>query len=79
MKTTKHSCSRKNGKVFAGLLISTVGFFWLAKKVGWIPVAGGSGLIWPVVIMFLGAVIILFTLVHSRQKHVTGGANQKPF
>ena len=33
----------------SGILLAVLGFFWLAKKVGWIPVAaGGSVIFWPV-------------------------------
>ena len=39
----------------SGILLAVVGLFWLAKKVGWIPVAaGGSVTIWPVLIIMLG-------------------------
>ena len=38
-----------------GILLAVVGFFWLAKKVGWIPVAaGGAVIIWPVITIVLG-------------------------
>ncbi|UCE72557.1 MAG: hypothetical protein JSU99_04400 [Nitrospiraceae bacterium] len=38
-----------------GILLAVVGFFWLAKKVGWIPVAaGGSVAFWPVLTILLG-------------------------
>jgi hypothetical protein len=38
-----------------GILLAVVGFFWLAKKVGWIPVAaGGSVIFWPVITILLG-------------------------
>jgi len=38
-----------------GILLGVVGFFWLAKKVGWIPVAaGGSVIFWPVLTILLG-------------------------
>jgi hypothetical protein len=38
-----------------GILLAVIGFFWLAKKVGWIPVAAsGSSVFWPVVIIGLG-------------------------
>ena len=39
----------------SGILLAVVGFFWLAKKVGWIPVAaGGSVILWPVLTILLG-------------------------
>ena len=38
-----------------GILVAVVGFFWLAKKVGWIPVAaGGSVILWPLLTIMLG-------------------------
>ncbi|MHA1942271.1 MAG: LiaF transmembrane domain-containing protein [Candidatus Hodarchaeales archaeon] len=46
---------RVNWHKLAGILISVVGLFWFAKKVGWIPVAaGGSGILWPVLTIMLG-------------------------
>ena len=39
----------------SGILLAVVGLFWLAKNVGWIPVAaGGSVTIWPVLTIMLG-------------------------
>ena len=39
----------------SGILLAVVGLFWLAKKVGWIPVAaGGSVILWPVLTIMLG-------------------------
>jgi hypothetical protein len=39
----------------SGILLAVVGLFWLAKKVGWIPVAAGwSVTIWPVLTIMLG-------------------------
>jgi hypothetical protein len=38
-----------------GVLPAVVGFFWLAKKVGWIPAAaGGSVIFWPILTILLG-------------------------
>jgi hypothetical protein len=38
-----------------GILLALVGFFWLAKEVGWIPVAaGGSVIFWPLLTIMLG-------------------------
>jgi hypothetical protein len=43
-----------------GVLVSLVGFFWFAKKIGWIPVAaGGSAVFWPAIVMVIGLVIAL--------------------
>jgi Zn-dependent protease with chaperone function len=39
----------------SGILLAVLGFFWLAKKIGWIPVAaGGSVIFWPVLTIVLG-------------------------
>ena len=43
-----------------GILLAVFGFFWLAKKVGWIPVAaGGSVIFWPVLTIMFGLWIAL--------------------
>jgi hypothetical protein len=47
-----------------GILLAVVGLFWLAKKVGWIPVAaGGSVIFWRVLTIMLG-----LWLAFSRHK-----------
>ncbi|MHC4331789.1 MAG: LiaF transmembrane domain-containing protein [Planctomycetota bacterium] len=47
---------------FAGIAVSGVGVFWLAKKLGWIPVvAGGSQVFWPILTIVLGLVLVLGT------------------
>ena len=39
----------------SGILLAVVGLFWLANKVGWIPVAaGGSVILWPVLTIMFG-------------------------
>jgi hypothetical protein len=39
----------------SGMLLAVVGLFWLARNVGWIPVAaGGSPIIWPVLTIMFG-------------------------
>ena len=39
----------------SGIMLAVIGFFWLAKKVGWIPAAaGGSAIFWPVLTILLG-------------------------
>ena len=48
-----------------------VGFFWLAKKVGWIPVAvGGQAIFWPIVTIAGGIAIFLSARRHHT-KHDT--------
>jgi hypothetical protein len=38
-----------------GILLAVIGFFWFAKKVGWIPVVAGEFItIWPVLTIMLG-------------------------
>jgi hypothetical protein len=57
----RHGETRK-GRTHAlmGVLVSLVGFFWFAKKIGWIPVAaGGSAVFWPAIVMVIGLVIAL--------------------
>ncbi|MCK5138659.1 MAG: hypothetical protein KAQ85_02350 [Thermodesulfovibrionia bacterium] len=52
-----------------GIVIAVIGFFWLAKKVGWIPVAAsGSSVFWPVVMIVL-AVLVMFGSKHRRNRH----------
>jgi hypothetical protein len=44
-----------NWHKLTGILLAVVGFFWLAKNIGWIPVAeGGSVILWPVLTIILG-------------------------
>ncbi len=39
----------------SGIMLAVFGFFWLANKVGWIPVhEGGSVIFWPVITIMLG-------------------------
>jgi peptidoglycan biosynthesis protein MviN/MurJ (putative lipid II flippase) len=58
--------NRRKGHAIAGAVIALIGFFWLAKKFGWIPVtAGGSVIFWPAVTIAVGIMIILST----RRRH----------
>ena len=59
--------ARKRGKrhgqghfhKLVGIGIALVGFFWLAKQAGWIPVEeGGSPVFWPIVAIAIGLAII---------------------
>ncbi len=46
----------------AGIAVSVVGVFWLAKKAGWIPVvAGGSQVFWPILTIALGLMLVFGT------------------
>ncbi len=52
-----------------GIVIAVIGFFWLAKKVGWIPAAAsGSSIFWPVVVIAL-AVMVIFSTRYSRKRN----------
>jgi len=53
----------------AGIFLMPIGFFWFARKVGWIPVeAGGPDIFWPVVVLALG-VSILIGSRYRRNRH----------
>ncbi len=55
----------------SGILLAVLGFFWLAKKVGWIPVAaGGSVIFWP-------ALTIVFGLWLAYSRHRVKDRDQK--
>lgn len=61
-QTTKRHGEAKKGRAHTlmGVLVSVFGFFWFAKKVGWIPVAaGGSAIFWPAVLMVVGLMIAI--------------------
>jgi len=61
---TKH----RNGHNLVGIILVLIGFFWLAKKIGWIPaMAGGSVIFWPACTIALGVFIILGSR-HKRKK-----------
>lgn len=58
---------RTKGHTITGVVIATVGFFWFAKKIGWIPVAaGGSTFFWPAVTIAAGIAIILSVRNHRK-------------
>jgi hypothetical protein len=61
--TNNHLCKKgdhKKGHKTIGAVIATVGFFWFAKKIGWIPVAaGGSVIFWPAITIAVGVAIYL--------------------
>lgn len=68
---TKHNSNckrnRKKGHQITGAVIAIIGFFWLAKKVGWIPVAaGGSPIFWPAVTITAGVAIVLLARSHRK-------------
>jgi hypothetical protein len=57
---TKHD-HRRSGHIHTllGVVTAVIGLFWLAHKLGWIPVAaGGSQLFWPILTIAVGLWII---------------------
>ena len=59
--------NRRKGHTITGSVIAIIGFFWLAKKVGWIPVAaGGSPIFWPAVTIAAGVAIVLLAGNNSK-------------
>ena len=62
-RSIRHLLHRRGqGHRLFGLTLSAVGFFWLAKKIGWIPVPeGGLAIFWPVAVFILGLFIALRT------------------
>ena len=59
--------NRRKGHTITGAVIAIIGFFWLAKKVGWIPVAaGGAHIFWPAVTIAVGVAIVLLTRNHCK-------------
>ncbi len=68
--TNYHSTQGKNrtkGHAITGITIAVIGFFWFAKKIGWIPVAaGGSVLFWPSVTIAAGIAILLSSRRHQK-------------
>ncbi len=61
--STRHLLhSRGIGHRLFGFTLSAVGFFWLAKKIGWIPeFVSGLTLFWPLAVVILGLIIALHT------------------
>ena len=68
--TNNHLCKKgdhKKGHKIIGAVIAITGFFWLAKKAGWIPVAeGGSPIFWPAVTIAAGVAIVLLARNHCK-------------
>ncbi len=64
-KSKGHSIHfRGQGHRLFGFTLSVIGFFWLAKKIGWIPVPEVElAIVWPVVVITLG----LFIALHTRE------------
>ena len=54
--------NRGQGHRLLGFTLSAVGFFWLAKKIGWISMAeNGLTIFWPLAVIILGLFIALHT------------------
>ncbi len=71
----KHGEERSKGHTIVGVALAVFGIFWLAKKVGWIPVAAGGSLVfWPAVIIAVGIAIIL----SARRRHINRGLDDPP-
>ena len=76
IKTMTHHQSnqkgnRRKGHTITGAVIAIIGFFWLSKKVGWIPVAaGGSAIFWPAVTIAAGIAIFLSARSHRKSNSV---------
>jgi hypothetical protein len=72
-----HNRDRSKGHTITGVVIAAVGFFWFAKKIGWIPVAaGGSPLFWPAVTIAAGIVLIL-SAQRRHKRYDTGNIPAK--
>lgn len=64
-RNERHRCFHK----LAGIFLMLIGFFWFARKVGWIPVeAGGPDIFWPVVVLALGLSILIGSR-YRRNRH----------
>ncbi len=67
---------QSNGHKIIGFLLSLIGLFWLARKVGWVSHdtnwvphhANGSTIFWPLVLIALG-LFLIFGLGGSGKKH----------
>jgi hypothetical protein len=71
---TKHNSNckrnRKKGHQITGAVIAIVGFFWFAKKIGWIPVAAsGSVIFWPAVTIAAGVAIFLSASRNRKEEN----------
>jgi hypothetical protein len=70
-----HSKEHKKGHTMVGLALAIIGFFWFAKKIGWIPVvAGDSSIFWPTVTIAAGVAIFL----SARHRRKSSDPNSLP-
>jgi len=62
----KNEARRGGVRKLVGVLVGVFGFFWLAKKAGWMPVEHGQpAVFWPVVVIAIG-LFIFFSARHNR-------------
>ena len=62
--------NRGLGRIFVGLGIYTIGYFWFAKKVGWIGI-GGSGLAWPILVIAIGITLVVTGVqIHNATRNL---------
>ncbi len=69
-ENTPGTSERKRGgaRKLVGILLATIGFLWLSKKIGWLPVEHGHpAILWPIVVIALG----LFLFLGSRHNRKT--------
>ena len=72
---TDHGTRRTKGHTIVGAALAVIGFFWLAKKIGWIPVAlSGSVIFWPAVTIAVGIMITL----SARRSHTPRTTGDPP-
>jgi hypothetical protein len=62
----KGGARRGGWRKLVGVLLAVIGFFWLSKKAGWIPIEHShSAIFWPIVVIAVG----LFIFFSSRHRH----------
>lgn len=55
------------GRIFFGILLTAVGAFWLALKLGWIPAYGFEAVIfWPLMLILIGTWIVVKTIARRK-------------
>jgi len=65
---TKRGREHKRFHRIAGISLTAVGGFWLAKKLGWLTgAAAAQGAVWPVLVILLGIMLLLSRRPACRQ------------
>jgi len=60
---------RGKGHVVTGALLATLGMFWLAHKLGWLPGHGsGPAIFWPMLLVGVG-LFIVFGSGHRQNRN----------